>query len=106
MSTYKQKFLKKYKLDDIGYSINDLSKITKIKKSILQEVYNRGIGAWKSNISSVRLKNTFEKNNDIKKYPRNKRLTAQQWAYARVYSFIMKGKSYYSSDKDLANKIL
>ena len=106
MSTYKQKFLKQYKLDDIGYSLNELSKITKIKKSILQEVYNRGIGAWKTNITSVRLKNTFEKNLDIKKYPRNKRLTKEQWANSRVYSFIMKGKTYYSADKDLANKIL
>jgi hypothetical protein len=30
--------------------------------------------------------------------------TEQQWGYARVYSFLLKGKTYYTADADLANK--
>jgi hypothetical protein len=89
-STFRQKFLKKFKVDDQGYNLNELSKISNIKKSILQEVYNRGIGAYKSNLSSVRLKKDFSKNPNIKKFPASKRLSKEQWAFARVYGFIMK----------------
>ncbi len=48
MPTNKQKFNKKYgfKLNE-PHSLNDIAKTTKIKKSILQSVYNRGTGAWK-----------------------------------------------------------
>ena len=70
----------------------------------LQEVYNRGIGAWKTNPQSVRLKKDFSKNPDTSKFPRSARLTKEQWAYARVYSFLDKGTDYYTADKDIAEK--
>ena len=70
----------------------------------LQEVYNRGTGAWKNNISSVRLKSDFSKNPNVSKFPRAARLTKEQWSFARVYSFIDKGTTYRTTDSDIAKK--
>ena len=104
--THKQRFNKKYNFDlNEKHSLKEISEITNIKKYILQKVYNRGIGAY-SNLSSVRLKGSFKKNPDIKKYPASKRLTKQQWAYARVYSFVMGGKTQKTTDSDLWDKHL
>ena len=86
MVTFRQKFLKKYKLENKGYSINEISKITGFKKNILQSVYNRGIGAYKTNIKSVRLKGTFKKDPNA---PKSARLSKEQWGMARVYGFVM-----------------
>ena len=72
---------------------------------MLQQVYNRGIGAWKTNITSVRVRGTFEKNPDLGRYPRAARLPKEQWAMARVYSFIDRGKTFYTADEDLARMI-
>jgi hypothetical protein len=103
MPTYREKFLKFYGLPkDTSLSLDDISYLTDIKKSILQQVYNRGIGAWKTNISSVRVKGTFEKNPNTKKYPRSARLTKENWAMARVYSFVTGGKTSKTADADLA----
>jgi hypothetical protein len=103
MSTYKQRYNKKYgfKKDD-SHDLNDISKTTKIKKSILQEVYNRGTGAWKNNIASVRLK-SGKKDSLVK--DRAKKMGKEQWSYARVYSFVMGGKTSKTADKDLYEKI-
>jgi len=56
----------------------------------LTEVYKRGIGAYKSNPSSVR--------------PSVK--SKEQWAQARVFSFVMKAEGTWGrADKDLADKV-
>jgi hypothetical protein len=103
--TNKEKFNKKYNQPlNKSNSFDDIVKLSGIKKSILKEVYKRGIGAWKTNIESVRLKKDFSKDPNIKKYPRSARLTKEQWAVARVYSFIMGGKTQKTADKDLAIK--
>ena len=103
MSSYKQKFNKKYGFNlNESHSLLDISKITKIKKSILQQVYNRGIGAWKTNIDSVRLKSTGQKNI---KAPRSLKMGKEQWAFARVYSFVMGGKTQKTTDSDLWEKV-
>ncbi len=97
--TYRQKFLKAYTLEDKPYSLKQLSDISKVPKKILQEVYNRGIGAYSSQGESVRLKNSFVKN---VKAPMSDKLSKENWAYARVYSFLMGNKKH---DNDLrANK--
>lgn len=90
--------------DDFSLSLSAVSYLTEIPITILQEVYNRGVGAWKNNLASVRLKKDFSKNPDINKYPRTARLNKEQWAMARVYAFVMKGKDYYTADNDLARK--
>ena len=76
--TYKNKFNKKYGFDENeSHSLEEISKITKIKLSSLQDIYNKGIGAYKTNPESVR--------------PNVK--SKEQWAMARVYSAVMGGKA-------------
>ena len=90
-STHRLKFLKKHKVEDKSYSLEELSKISKIPMNIIQEVYNRGIGAYKTNPRSVRMKGTFEKGVDA---PMGLKLSKEQWAYARVYSFLNGSKKH------------
>ena len=102
MSSWKQKFNKKYGFDkDEPHSKEEIAKITKIKKKILDEVYDRGVGAWENNIRSVRLKSGKK---DFSVTDRSKKMTAQQWAMARIYSFVMGGKTQKTADADLWEK--
>ena len=72
-----------------GLSLKDISKLSGMPVKALQEVYDRGIGAYKTNPSSVR--------------PQVK--SKEQWAFARVYSFVMKRKGTYGGqDKDIREK--
>lgn len=84
-ATYRQSFLKRHSLPDKSYSLAKLSKISAVPKSILQEVYNRGVGAYKTQPKSVRLKGSFVKNVDA---PPSKKLSKEQWGMSRVYSFL------------------
>lgn len=105
--TYKQKFNKFFDFNkDEPHSIDELAEISDIPLKILKEVEQRGLGAYDSNPESVRLKN-FKKDYSITDM--SKKLSAQQWAIARVYGFIMlnpkqinKGKP----DRDLFEKLL
>jgi hypothetical protein len=83
--THRQNFLKKYKLEDKSYSLDQLSKISGVSLHTLNQVYKRGIGAYKTQPSSVRMKGTYKKGVDA---PMSMKLSPQQWAYARVYSFL------------------
>ena len=84
--TYKQKFNKKYKQPiNKSNSLKDISKLTKIKLSALKDIFKKGIGAYKTNPQSVR--------------PSVK--SAEQWAYARVYSAVMGGKAAKVDAKEL-----
>jgi hypothetical protein len=78
VQTYKQKFNKKYGFDkDESHSISEIAKITGYKLSGLKTIFNKGIGAYKTNPASVR--------------PNVK--SPEQWAYARIYSAVMGGKA-------------
>jgi len=102
VTTNKQKFNKRYNQPlNESNSLSDIAKLSGINKNILQQVYNRGVGAWKTNIASVRLK-SGKKDPTA---PRSAKMTKEQWGIARVYSFIMKGKTWYTADKDLAAKV-
>jgi hypothetical protein len=104
MTTNKQKFNKKYgfKLDE-GHSKAEISKLTGIPKSILDQVYDRGVGARKSNPESVRSASSGKK---IGGKSLRGKMSAEQWAMGRVYSFVMKGKGTWGkADKDLAEKV-
>jgi hypothetical protein len=48
-------------------------------------VYNRGIGAYKTDPLSVRMKGSFKKGVNA---PMSQKLSKEQWAMARVYSFL------------------
>jgi len=97
MSTFKQKFNKMFNQDkDKSNSKAAMVKLTGIPKKVLDDVYDRGVGAFKTNPSSVRPQVTSE----------------EQWATARVYAFIIKsydgkrkGKEKINQDNDLYNKI-
>jgi hypothetical protein len=76
--TYKGQFNKKYGFEtDEPHSLADISKITGYKKSGLQTIFNKGVGAFKTNPTSVR--------KGIR--------SPEQWAQARVYSAVMGGKT-------------
>lgn len=84
-ATRREKFLKANKLEDRSYSLKELANISKVPLKILREVYNRGIGAYKTQPGSVRLKGSYVKNVNA---PMSAKLSKEQWAYARVYSFL------------------
>ena len=82
--TYKQKFNKKYKQPlNQSNSLSDISRLTGYKKSGLQTIYNKGVGAYKTNPQSVR--------------PSVK--SPEQWAMARVYASVNKSSKAYKIDK-------
>lgn len=78
-STYTQRFRKKYGQN--VKSLPEISKATGVPLKTLQTVYNRGLAAWRTG--------------------HRPGASPQAWGYARVHSFIMKGKTYYTADKDL-----
>ena len=77
-SSYTSKFRKKYP----GVTkLKDISKVTGIPLKTLKTVYDRGLAAWRTGHRPC--------------------ASPQAWAYARVHSFVMKGKTYYTADKNL-----
>ena len=102
--TNRTEYLKRHKLSaDTSLSKADIAKISKIPIKILNDVYDRGIGAYKSNPQSVRTK-TGKKD---PKGPMSRKMSKEQWAMARVYSFVNKieGKKKLNHDTDLAKKL-
>jgi hypothetical protein len=85
-------------------SVEELAELTDLPLEALLEVGKRGAGAWRTNISSVRLKKDFSKNPDVGRYPRASRLSEQQWSMARIYSFIAKGKTFHTADSDIVER--
>ena len=103
----KQKFNKKFGFKrDESHSLDDIVKITGIKKSILEDVYARGLGARVSNPESVRSVKTGKKVGG--KTLRGK-MSGPQWALARVYGFVMQNPKQVAKgapDRDLWDKML
>lgn len=106
MATNREAFLEVFDLPkNTSLSLAEIAKLSKIPVKALQEVYNRGVGAWKGNIASVRVRGTFEKDPNTRKYPRSARLGKEQWGYARVYSFVMGQPTTFSgADADIASR--
>lgn len=94
-STKRQQFLAAHKLPDKSYSLKQLASISKVPLQTLQEVYNRGIGAYRTSPESVRLKGSFVKG---VKAPMSAKLSKEQWAISRVYSFLTGNPTH---DQDL-----
>lgn len=85
MSTWKQRFNKKYGFSkDESHSVAEIARLTGYKYRNLLKIREKGMGAFYSNPSSVR--------------PNVK--SATQWGVARIYSAVMGGKSA-KIDKDL-----
>lgn len=83
--THRENVIKRLKLQNKKHSLLMLAKASGIPKSVLQEVYNRGTGAYHTNPTSVRMVGSFKKGGAA---PLSKRLSVQQWSFARTYSFI------------------
>lgn len=82
--TYKQDFNKKYKFPlKTSHSLKEISKLTGYKLKGLKTIYNKGIGAYKTNPASVR--------------PQVR--SAEQWAQARVYASVNPKSKAYKIDK-------
>lgn len=86
VETYKNKFNKKHgQPKDKSNSLADIARLSGIKKSALQKIYNKGIGAAKT--AGITRPNVKSK---------------EQWAMARVYSSVMGGKAAKVDRKELA----
>mgnify|MGYP003130535202 CR=1 FL=1 len=84
MVSYKNKFNKKYgQPPDKSNSLSDISRLTGYKKSGLQTIYNKGVGAFRTNRASVR--------------PTVK--SKEQWAMARVYAAVNRSSKAHKIDK-------
>ena len=105
-ATNRTKFLKSYGLPlDSDLSLKELAQISGDPIDALKEVWDRGMGAWRTNPSSVRLRETYAKNPNLSQYPRSSRLSPQQWAFGRVYSFLQRSKTvFYGADRDIAER--
>jgi hypothetical protein len=78
-SSYTQRFRRKY--GDKIRTIPQISRATGVPIEVLQQVYRRGMAAWRTG--------------------HRPGASQQAWAWARVYSYVMKGKTYYTADKNL-----
>lgn len=84
--TWKHKYNKKYGYPlTESHSLKEISKDTGISMKGLKQIYKKGVGAFKTNPSSVR---------------KNVR-SSQQWAMGRVYSAVMGGKASDVDAKEL-----
>jgi len=87
MTTYKQKFNKKYGFKtNQSHSIKEIAKLSGIKYRNALKIVQKGKGAYFSNPTSVR--------KSVK--------SPQQWGISRLYSAVMGGKAA-KVDKDLLN---
>ena len=68
-------------------SLAQIAKLSGMPKAALQQVYNKGIGAYNTNRSSVRPSVS----------------SPEQWAMGRVYSFVMRRRTTFGgADKHIA----
>jgi hypothetical protein len=102
VTTNKQEWNRRHGFSkDESHSKAAIARATKgVGIKTVEEVYDRGIGAYKTNPTSVRVKGTFKKSDSA---PMRKRLSKEQWAFARVYSFVNKvtGPKKLNHDQDL-----
>ena len=76
--------LRWYKKHPNAKSLKEKSEASGVPLKYIKEVYNRGMAAWRTG--------------------HRPGATEQQWGYARVHSFLLKGKTYYTTDSDIAKK--
>jgi len=72
---------KDFVTEDVDKALKDKSEKSGVSMSVLRQVYRRGVAAWNSG--------------------HRPGTTPQQWGLARVNSYITKGKTYHTADKDL-----
>ena len=65
-------------------SLEDKAKATGVPLKYIRDSYRRGLAAWRTGHRPF--------------------ATEQQWGYARAHSFLLCGKTYHTTDSDLAEK--
>lgn len=81
ISSYTERFHRKYP----GVTgLPAIAKATGVPLSTLKTVYDRGLAAWRTG--------------------HRPGASQQAWGLARVYSFVLKGKTYRTADADLAKR--
>jgi hypothetical protein len=86
-SKYKKKFIEMYgPLPEKGKFLDKMAKATKIKKSILQKVYDKGLAAWRGG--------------------HRPGVQQHQWAAGRVYSFVTLGNTVKKGGKKMPDHSL
>jgi len=80
-SSYTKKF---YKLVPNAKTLKQKAEKTGVPLKYIKESYNRGLAAWRTG--------------------HRPGATEQQWGYARVHSFLTCGKTYKTTDSDLARE--
>lgn len=104
MPTNKQEWNRRHNFPvNESHSRAEIARVSKVSKSTLDKVYDRGVGAHKTNPGSVRVKGSFKKDATA---PISKKLSKQQWGQARVYSFVNKieGAKRLNHDRDLTTR--
>jgi len=87
--TFKEKFNKRYGQPlDQSNSLADISRLTGFKLAGLKKIFDKGIGAFKTNPESVRPGIT----------------SPEQWGFSRVYASVSPGSKSGKIDKDLLIK--
>jgi hypothetical protein len=81
-SSYTQRFKAKFPK---ALSLKQKAAATGVPLRIIKKVYNRGMAAWRTG--------------------HRPGATEQQWGYARVHSFLLKGKTYKTTNSDLARAV-
>ena len=71
---------------DKGHSLPTIARLTGIPLSNIKKIYQKGLGAHKSNPQSVRRKSDGKK---VGGKSLKGKMSAAQWAQARVYSAVM-----------------
>ena len=80
-SNYTQRFRRIFPL---AKSLKQKADATGVPLRFIRGSYNRGMAAWRTG--------------------HRPGATEQQWGYARVHSFLLKGKTYQTTDSDLARE--
>jgi len=82
-SSYTKEWKKKF---PDALSLEDKAKATGVPLKTIKASYNRGMAAWRTG--------------------HRPGATEQQWGYARVHSFLLCGKTYHTTDSDLARNAI
>jgi hypothetical protein len=69
-----------------AHSLEDKAKATGVPLRYIKECYNRGMAAWRTG--------------------HRPGATEQQWGYARTHSLLLKGKTYYTADANIARRAI
>lgn len=103
MSTNREKFLKKHDLPmDYSPTMREIAKLSDMPVQALRRVYQKGLGAYHTNPTSVRMKGSYKKNVEA---PMSQKLSPQQWGMGRVYAFVMRTpKVFHKADREIAEE--